>query len=253
MQKIYIFIFLAFSFILNAQDKLFFKNGTVKKGYIVSISKDLVFFKNTDTSLQTSQIPKSELLLVENYKGDIFIYSAGKKNNFLDTLKLPDQKRNVFGVQPFGIFYGRATFVYERYSKDNKIGFVFPLSVTFDPNGTLYHSRLDTSQNSVKRLSGINFIGGLDVNFYVGRKMSPKFFIGPRIRYGTDMFLRGIEAYSAQTQFGWRFGAPNKMFVQHLSFGFGFVRILSSPAGTLISPKQSFGWFSANYRLGIKW
>lgn len=252
MQKIYIlFFFLAFG--LKAQDKLFYKTGQIKKGYIVSIANDVVYFKNSDSSAITQQILKSDLLLVENYKGDVFIFSTAKKSTLSDKTKQPIGKLNDLGLQPFSILYGRVTLVYERFTKDNKIGFVFPLILTFDPNGNLYHTKIDTNKNSVRRLSGVNFIGGMDVNFYIGRKERAKFFVGPRIRYGTDMFLRGIEAYSIQTQFGWKFGKPNSSFIQHLSIGFGFVRILSSPAGNLISPKQSYAWCSVNYRVGIKW
>ena len=251
MQKIYIFIFL-FSLGLKAQDKLFFKNGDIKKGYLVSIGQNNVFFKNSDTSVKTQHFLKTDLLLIENYKGDIFIFSETKKNENIKT-DAPQYKRNALELQPFGILSGRATIVYERFTKDDKIGFVFPLSLTFDPRGSMYNSKIDTSKNSVKRLSGVNFIGGMDVNFYIGRRDRSKFFLGPRIRYGTDMFLRGIEAYSIQTQFGWRFGDSTKPLIQHLSFGFGLVRILSSPAGALISPKQSYAWFSANYKIGIKW
>ncbi|MDO9000825.1 MAG: hypothetical protein Q7W45_13740 [Bacteroidota bacterium] len=251
MQKIYI-LFLLFSLSLNAQDKLFYKNGNVKKGYVVSVTKEVVFFKNSDTSIQTQQIPKTDLLLLENYKGDVFIFANDKKTES-EKPETKLYKRNALGVQPFAVLFGRVTLVYERFTKDNKIGFVFPLSLTFDPMGSLYNSRIDTNRNSVKRLKGVNFIGGLDVNFYVGRRESSKFFVGPRIRYGTDMFLRGIEAYSLQTQLGWKYSNPKKSMIQHLSFGFGFVRILSSPAGPLISPKQSYGWYSINYRVGIKW
>lgn len=253
MQKAYIFIFLFFALCLNAQDKLFFKNGKIKKGFIVSTSTDVVFYKNYDTSLQTFQIPKSELILVENYKGDVFIYSGKKNKHRNDTSQTKNFKQNAFGMQPFGIMVGRVTFVYERFVKDNSVGFAFPISLTFDPSGKLYSSGIDTSGNAPKRLSGVNFIGGLDVNFYMGKNETSKFFVGPRIRYGTDMFMEGIEAYSAQTQFGWKYGKPDKPFIQHLSFGFGVVRILSSPAGARISSKQSYPWFSMNYRLGIKW
>lgn len=252
MKNSYILFFLI-SFALNAQDKLIFKNGEIKKGFIVSIGQDVVFFKNNDTALTTKQIPKSDLILLENYKGDVFIFSETKKDQDLKKTESPVFKRNAIGLQPLAIFFGRATIVYERFTKDNKIGFVFPLSLTFDPIGTLYNSRLDTSINSVKRIKGVNFIGGMDVNFYIGKNENTKFFVGPRIRYGTDMFLRGIEAYSVQTQFGWKIGDPNKTSIQHLSFGFGLVRILSSPAGALISPKQSYAWYSVNYRVGIKW
>ena len=252
MNKSFILFFL-FSFALSAQDKLIFKNGEIKKGYIVSIGQDVVFFKKYDTSLTSKQIPKADLILLENYKGDVFIFSETKKDLDLKKSESPVFKRNAIGLQPLAILFGRATIVYERFTKDNKVGFVFPLSLTFDPIGTLYNSRLDTSMNSVKRIKGINFIGGMDVNFYIGKNEHTKFFVGPRIRYGTDMFLKGIEAYSIQTQFGWKIGNPAKASIQHLSFGFGLVRILSSPAGALISPKQSYGWYSLNYRVGIKW
>ncbi len=253
MQKLYIFIFLFFALCLNAQDKLFFKDGKIKKGFIVSTSTDIVYYKNSDTSLQTFQIPKSELLLVENYKGDVFIFSKKKNKQSKDTVQIKTFKQNSLRVQPLGVFVGRVTFIYERFTKDNSIGFAFPLSITFDPSGKLYRSGVDTSANAPRRLSGVNFIGGLDVNFYMGRNERSKFFVGPRIRYGTDMFMAGIEGYSAQTQFGWKYGQPDKAFIQHLSFGFGMVRILSSPAGARISPKQSYPWFSMNYSLGIKW
>ncbi|MBA2610463.1 MAG: hypothetical protein H0U95_00735 [Bacteroidetes bacterium] len=252
MQKIYILFFL-FTISLKAQDKLFFKNGTVKKGVVISIAKDVVFYKTSDTSARTQQIPKTELLLLENYKGEIFIFSEAKKEVETAKTELTLYKRNAIGIQPLGVFMGRITFAYERFTKDNKIGFVFPLSITFDPSGKLYNSRIDTSKNAVKRLSGVNFIGGIDVNFYVGRKKNSQFFVGPRIRYGTDMFAKGTEAYTVQTQFGWRIGKPEKAVVQHLAFGFGVVRILSSPAGAVISPKQSYASFSVNYRIGVKW
>jgi hypothetical protein len=252
MKNSYILLFL-FSLALNAQDKLIFKNGKIKKGFIVSIGQDVIFFKNNDTALNTKQIPKADLILLENYKGDVFIFSEAKKTEELKKSELPVLKRNALGLQPLAIMLGRATIVYERFTKDNKVGFVFPLSLTFDPIGSLYNSRIDTNANSVRRLSGVNFIGGMDVNFYIGRNERTKFFVGPRIRYGTDMFLRGIEAYSIQTQFGWKIGNPSKASIQHLSFGFGLVRILSSPAGALISPKQSYAWCSVNYRVGIKW
>ncbi|MBA3683454.1 MAG: hypothetical protein H0W73_20155 [Bacteroidetes bacterium] len=253
MQKLYILVFLLFSFCLRAQDKLFLKNGTLKKAFIVSIAVDVVYYKNSDTSLQTFQIPKSELILIENYKGDVFIYSRKKSKQIKDTTQAHVFKQNAICIQPLGIFVGRVTLIYERFTKDNRIGFVFPLSLTFDPSGKLYNSGIDTTNNGPARLSGVNFIGGLDVNFYMGRFNTPKFFVGPRIRYGTDMFMAGIEAYSIQTQFGWKYGKPHKPFIQHLSFGFGMVRILSSPAGARISPKQSYPWFSMNYSLGIKW
>lgn len=245
-------IFFLFSLVLKAQDKLFFSNGTKRLGILVHMNQDAVYFKNTDTAL-VEKINKSDLLLVEDYKGVRYIFSAKTKK--LDSLPLMPMslKRNSFGVQPLAVFVGRATFVYERFTEDHKIGFVIPVSITFDPFGTLYKSQIDTSRNSAKRVEGINVIAGLDVNFYLGKKEHRKFFVGPRFRYGTDQFLRGVEGYSIQTQFGWKYGKPGGAMVQHLSFGFGFIRILSSPSSALINPKQSYGWYSINYRVGVNW
>ncbi len=252
MRFLFVILLVVFFHASRGQDKLFFSNGTVKKGVIVSIAKEVVYFKYTDTSA-TIKIKKSDLVMTENYKGVRFIFGEQKKINS-DSLPLkPIYKRNSLGVQPLGIFVGRATFVYERYTEDNKIGFVFPLSVTFDPFGSLYNSRIDTNRNSVKRIPGVNFIGGIDVNFYLGKRKNRQFFIGPRFRYGTDMFLRGIEAYSLQTQVGWRIGSNARIATQHLSLGFGFANVLSALQGPLVRSKKFYGWYSVNYRFGIGW
>jgi hypothetical protein len=247
-----IVIFFLFSLVLNAQDKLFFSNGNKRVGVLVNMTQDAVFFKNSDTAL-VEKINKSDLLLVEDYKGIRYIFSTKTKK--LDSLPVMPMsfKRNSFGVQPWDIFVGRATFVYERFTEDHKIGFVVPVSITFDPFGTLYKSAIDTNRTSARRVNGVNVIAGLDVNFYLGKKERRQFFVGPRFRYGTDQFLRGIEGYSLQTQFGWKYEKPASFFVQHFSLGFGFIRILSSPGNRLVDSKQSYGWYSINYRVGIKW
>jgi hypothetical protein len=67
------------------------------------------------------------------------------------------------------------------------------------------------------------------------------------------MFVGNTEAYSVQTQFGWRIGEPASRFSQHVSLGFGFVRVLSSRAGARIDPKQSYAWGSITYRIGVNW
>lgn len=253
MNKLLIILCL-FSFTLYGQDKLFLTDGTSKKGVIVSKAKDVIYFKTSDTSV-TEKISKSQILLIEDYKGDRFLFSSEKTET--DTLKSLSknkiQARNILSAQPIGLLFGRATLVYERLSEDSKIGLVIPLSITFDPFGSMYNSRLDTNQNAIKRISGVKFITGFDLNFYLGNRKNKKFFVGPRVRYGTDLFLRNIEGYTIQTQMGWKFSKPEKKLVQHLSLGFGFVRVLSIAGSSLIDPKQSYGWFSLNYRVGIKW
>jgi hypothetical protein len=232
-----------------AQDKLYYRNGTTRSGILISVGNEQVFFKMNDTSA-AEQIKKSELIMVQDVTGKRYIFSDRKQTKNSNVVS---EKRNSLGMQPFGLLWGRATIVYERLNQKCNIGLVIPFSLTFDPFGSIYKNNIDSTANSIKRIPGIKFIAGIDLNFYIGENKFATFFIGPRFRYGTDLFLRNIEAYSYQTQVGWRFGSPSAVFVQHISAGAGFVNILSSPAGNLINPNQSYLWISINYRAGIKW
>lgn len=235
---------------LKAQDKLFLIDGTSKKGIIVSKAKDFVFFKTSDTS-SIEKINRSKILLIEDYKGNRHLFSqADTRINPADSVsKKQKVARNLISLQPYSLILGRATVLYERFSEDDKMGFVVPIILTFDPYGSL----LDSNQNTSTRSRDVRFITGLDLNFYFGTKRNSKFFIGPRFRYGTDLLLGGIEAYSLQTQIGWKLNKPQKRVVRHLSIGFGLIRVLYAPGASSITKKRSYPWFSINYRVGIKW
>ncbi len=250
MRKL-LFIFFLWSCFIHAQDKLFFIDGSTKKGIIVSNVKDFVYFKTSDTS-KVEKISKSKLLLMEDYKGTRYLFS--KQDTPKETTTLRPEKtevpRNSLSIQPLAIFFGRLNFSYERMSKDQRVGFVIPLILTFDPS---YGNPFNVVDSSRTRVKGINYITGLDVNFYSGKGEVAKFFVGPRIRYGTDMAFYNTEGYSVQTQFGLKLSRPQNKIVQHLSIGFGFVRVLSSAALRVTDSKQSYVWYSLNYRFGLKW
>ena len=248
-----VLIFLFAGCICLGQDKLFLKNGTVKKGVVVSMGSDFVFFKTSDSSYTIRKLAKAEIIMVEKYDGKVYIFS--KQEQLKDTNKLADKTiyHHSIGLQPFNVLLGRITGTYEYLNKAGTIGFLIPLSLTFDPSGVIYNVKTDSTIKSANHTKGFNFISGADVNFYIGKGDFEGFYIGPRIRYGTDMFLSNIEAYSVQTQFGWRMTDQEDRISQHFSVGFGFVRILSSPAGKRINSKQSYGWLSFNYRIGLNW
>lgn len=250
-----LFFLLIFCFFLRpkAQDKLFFTNGSTLNGIIVSNAKEFIYFKKTDTS-QTEKINKTSLILVEDYKGNRYIYGSmqtePKKENVPSVNS--EAKKNILSLQPFGFLFGRISLQYERLTNDLRFGIVVPFALTFNPYGTIYPSRNDSTFTEV---TGVNFITGLDVNYYLGKTESFQFFIGPRIRYGTDLFVfgGGIHGYSIQTQFGWKVGKPSGRFIQHISFGFGFIRVISYQSVQTVDANQSYAWGSINYRLGIKW
>jgi hypothetical protein len=252
MRKV-IYICLLFHLSLCGQDKLYLRNGSIKKVFIMTIAKDMVYFKTSDTG-EVKKIKREELLAIEELNGNRHIYgkAPAKISALQDAEEKIKYKKHNLGLEPFGILTGRATLSYEHISEDGKLGFVLPVSLTFDPLGVFYASRLDTT-NTIKRIKGVNFIIGAEMNYYPGKIRATRFFIGPRLRYGTDVFMRNIKGFTLQTQVGWRFGKPDGLFSQHLSAGFGFVRLLDTPAGRLISPKQCYGWYSINYRVGINW
>jgi len=160
--------------------------------------------------------------------------------------------RNAIGMQPLGILGGRVTFVYERLSKSGKLGLCLPFSLTFDPFGIFYTSAADTSVDSPEHIPGVSYITGLDINYYFMEKKSSRLYMGPRFRFGTDQMMRGIEGYSLQYQFGCLFRSGKK-FSQHLSMGYGFVKLQNVPSSSTFDPEQLYGWVSLNYRLSLWW
>lgn len=243
-----LYIFILVAGVASAQDKLFFKDGSKRTGIILTTGKDFVFFKTTDTSA-VEKIDKSNLLMLETYKGTRVLFKSGTKKDSVTSAGF----RNSLGLQPLGFFLGRGTLVYERITADQKIGIVIPLTLSFDPSGVLFSSQFDTSGTTINRIPGVKWIVGADVNFYFGKKERSRFFIGPRFRYGTDVAFGNVEAYTLQTQIGWRVGRSNKRFVQHLSLGYGFAKILSIQGATLLYPDQVYPWGSLGYRIGFRW
>lgn len=248
-QLLLIFIFLAGT--LCAQDKLFFANGKVKKGYIVSIGNEYVFYKNNDTS-EVQSIKKSELVMIEDVRGVIFhIGTGGNLKSPRISNTVPDLKLNSLGVAPLSFFIGKATLVYERLNKTGKVGVAFPISLTYYPYKEANNVN-GAPKDSLSR-NEISFFGGVDVNFYIGKHPSRKFYIGPRARFGTYIFPGKVTGYTLQTQLGWRFGNPDGKLQQHLSLGFGLAKILTSSNSVAINNRTLLAWFSINYTIGLRW
>ena len=253
------FIFLALSF--KAQDKLYYANGKVREGIIVSIGKDMVFYKESDTSV-VERISVNELVLTENYKGIRHVFGTSeslaitKKENSGNSKSQPIATKgliNSIGIQPFGVFFGRAAIVYERLIEENKIGVAVPFILTYDPQGLLIPSASDSASAPYIRSKELNFIGGLDINFYLtNNSKGSRFFIGPRFRYGTNIAFEKIEYYTVQTQMGWKFGRAEDKLVQQLSFGYGFAQVISF-ATTTRNIRKYYGLFSFTYAISFKW
>jgi hypothetical protein len=246
--KIFALILLLCGLEISAQDKVFFRDGTVREMQVISVTDDKVFVRENEGAVAYSLL-KSDILLIDQASGRRYIFS--EKGPLKRESSSSSVKRLVLGVQPFEALWGRATVVYEHMFLDGKVGVALPLSITY--NTVKNPDYLIVDSVWAAGLKKVSFITGLDVNFYVGKKENRKFFIGPRFRYGTDITLENIEGFTLQSQLGWRFAKESGRVCQHLAFGFGFARILSTSLGPFPEPKQFFGWCSVTYRLSFRW
>lgn len=241
------------SFCLKAQDHLFLKTGQTLHGKLVSLASRQVFYIPKDSSNAVA-IDKRQVVLIECSNGDRYLIGEEQKtmkSQSTDTT-MQFNKRNSIGMQPFGVFTGRITFVYERLSKSGQLGLCIPLSLTFDPFGIFYTSAADTSADSPEHIPGIGYITGLDANYYFKGNKYSSLYMGPRFRIGTDKMMRGAEGFSLQYQFGWVL-RNGKAFSQHFSIGYGFLKLLNVPSSSTFNPAQLYGWMSINYRLSLSW
>jgi len=249
-----VFIILLFGALYaGAQDKLIFRDGKTRSCKIVSVNRNTVSFKDSVNSVNITTLSKNDILVAEYANGSVFIF--GKEETQQPKVKEPVVqgpvlKDNMIGVQMFGIFLGRASLSYERMFNDQQFGICVPLALSFNPYPNSFTFGSPGYSNK-----GVNFVTGVDLNYYFNTASEyTRFFIGPRLRYGTDVWLYNITGFSAQAQNGFLFHSINNQLISHtLAFGLGFVRVISSQAGNSIDSKQSYPWISLTYRLNFKW
>jgi hypothetical protein len=182
---------------------------------------------------------------------------------------------NILGFYIPELIMGRLTVSYERLLANKSMGVKIPFSLTYDGLGALaeFSSNNSTNTNTnststntnstntnnnnttnapVQRNRGTGFITGIDVNYYHDLKPKLKYFFGPRVRYGTDMTLGGIEGLTFQIQNG-IFKSSGKKMTSTIAFGVGFFK-LSEKYATRggLDTKQVYPWGSFTWRLGFR-
>lgn len=229
-----------------AQDRFYYSNDSVSTGQLVKIAGDSVYYHD-EGNAALYVVDKNYLYLIETANGKRYLFAKPKPT--VSQHHVASTKRHSLGLQPVDILLGRATVVYEQLSADGKIGFAFPLSLTFDPLRRIYG--VSDSISALNPVANrIGWIAGADLNFYSDRPLRG-FFIGPRFRLGTDIFLGGMEGYTLQTQVGLR-NQSSFGLLQHISFGFGLARILEGPLPYGFNAKF-IPWYSINYRISLAW
>lgn len=256
-----------------AQDKLFFRNGISLFCKITAINETTISYKDTLGNPFETNISKAQLMLLELKTGEVYIFGTDSKtseplNNSGET-KLQRQERkmndwkkqedtlsnNILGFYLPVILFGRLGVSYERLFANKSMGIKIPLILSYDPTGLFPspNSSSTTNQNPPRqRNTGVNFITGIDLNFYHDIKPKMKYYFGPRIRYGTDMFLGGVEGLTVQIQNG-IFRSSGKRLTNTFGVGFGFAKISNVRGRTRTAfENQVYPSFSVTWRLGFR-
>ena len=267
-KKIHILFFLALLVCVNAfaQDRLIMKDGRKINCKVLSVNLTTIDYKDSLSNVTT--VEKTDALMAELKNGEKYIFgneSAGTayvpKTKYDKELakkaaireKETGFKNNIYGFQPLDIVWGRLTFTYEHLFLDKKMGVAIPFSLTYDPRVLIPGSSNDTIVNTREKVRhNVGFITGLDLNYYYETKSHSKFFFGPRFRYGTDVNLANISAYTVQFQQGFLLCDSRGKMANTFAIGFGFARIISTPFSSGFNPKQSYPWASFTLRLGIR-
>lgn len=270
-----------------AQDKVFLRDGKVISCKIVAISENTISYKDTVINAPIITLSKKDVLLTEYKTGEIYMFSNEEKilkveNEVIETREQRKERKmkewkeqetslsnNILGFYIPELILGRFTVSYERLLANKSVGIKIPLSLTYNPFGALSSmsssnsssvnttsgsTNSNSSNNNVyeKGKRGVGFITGIDVNYYHDIKPSLKYYFGPRLRYGTDMMLGGIEGLTFQLQNG-IFKSSGKRFTSTLGIGFGFFKLSERYANTgNYDVKQVYPWASFTWRLGFR-
>jgi len=269
---LYTFLCLLLAVAMQAQDKIYLKNGTLLKCKIVSIGPNTITYKDSANTVNPNvTLNKTEVIVAEYANGAMFIF--GTKNddktkgstNSISGSSGPGSRRrmrmdewkeyertlgdNVIGFYPVELPLGRFTVSYEHFFADKDWGITIPVSLTYNSlstSGSIIKN--DTSSNYTApnvANSGVGLMTGIDVNRYFDLSPRRKCYFGARYRYGKDIML-GIQGYTFQMQQGVMMSKGDH-FINSFSVGIGFFSTTDGDRKGELVP-----WASLNWRLGFR-
>ena len=256
---------------------LFFKNGKRLNTKIIAISQKTITYRDTVEGAVLTTVAKDDVLLAEYKSGEMYVFGTEsntssdsfiisetreeRKERRLKEWRAKEQElpNGILGFYLPELVLGRLTVSYERLFADKTMGVTIPLSITYDPSSILISSsstssssNSNTTNSTPSQNKSIGIITGLDINYYYELKPALKYYFGPRIRYGTDQLLGGIEGLSVQLQNGILKSKGNK-FTSTFGIGVGFFKLSDKYAKLPgYEPKQVYPWASITWRLGFR-
>ncbi len=176
---------------VQAQDIIFFKDGTKDSVKILEIGHRVISYKKYKRlDGPTYEVKKTTVILIEFEDGEIEVIASKPQANTTITEKYIF-KKNILTLNLFGATIGGFHMGYENISKKGNFGLKTNIIASFTPD-----------------LIGLYAVG-IDFNFYTEGQKRVNYFFGPSFRVGaigTDipfasvLFNNGV-SYSAKSGF----------------------------------------------------
>jgi hypothetical protein len=270
--------------IIAISEKTISYKDTVANSELITVSKNDVLLTEYQTGsiymFSKEETPFNVLNGSSNFTTTPEIIETREQRNVRKMKEWKDAEvllsNNILGFYIPELILGRLTLSFERLFANKSMGIKIPFSLTYDGLGALAENSANNSSansntnssttstatsnnntnnssgSTVARTKGIGFITGVDVNYYHDLKPQLKYFFGPRIRYGTDMTLGGIEGLTFQLQNG-IFRSRGKRMTSTIGFGVGFFKLSASYANRgSYDVNQIYPWASFTWRLGFR-
>lgn len=261
------YVLLLLSTKLLSQDRIFLRNGTNINGKVIALSEDTLSYRDSLLNVPAVTIPKKDILLVEYQSGAISVFDSPASRDTVETVEQQKERKlkewqekesrwpnNIVSIYLPGLIIGRYTVSYERLFYNKTIGVNIPLTITYNALRALLDSNSTTTSNGTTYdiPGGLGLITGVDVNYYYYLKPTSTYYFGPRLRYGTDMILGGVEGLTVQLQNG-ILKSWGEKFTSTFGIGFGFFKLSEKYANMPgYEPKQVYPWGSVTWRLGLR-
>jgi hypothetical protein len=222
MKKIIPFLSLVLlSFLANAQDFIYLRDGTNIKSIVKKISDKEVFFRDFDSNDTTLfSVKKPQVLMIAFENGEVKFFK--KEQEIIHRFSF---KKNLISYHLADLIINDFTLSYEHIFKNGTLGLQIPVSLGYSE----YFDYSDFTNN---------FYSGVYINFYPTGQGKWRYFFGPGIRLGSGRYSDNW--YDTQTQ---------QYYTEHHNTFYGKLLVNN---GVMFTPITSFS-LSATVSLGIRY
>lgn len=241
----YLFFFIMYSLtIVGQEDKLFLSDNTVFKCRFISFENNYVYYKLNDTSF-VNKISRDKVVKIQTEKKSILLASYKNK----DSITAQNFFTRRMYLNPFSFFSGNISIAYEQYFNGNNCSLFIPFTLLYDHTKQLQR---DTLTFHPLNRNKIDFKLAIALNLYLGNKENRKFYIGPRLQYGSYLIWQDIQGWAIQAQTGWKIRSPLKRFNHNICVSYGFGKPINTDNFN-VPKNRTYGVIGFDYYIGFGW